>query len=287
MPTTYAAPPAGSDAAGPRPDLRGHRLAVGALIERSEAELRARRAHGLVGGFVGGLVVGLALLWLGVPGVAAILVAALINYLLAHWLPTLLLPAGDRRLLTVTDRLVMSFLMSWRRAYGRAQVPRNEEERLLWLAAQSASTTQPDALDIEAGFLLALGRYEDARERVNRLPVATPWWRFIRALALAEIEFDEGGRGDLSEARDEAGRVVGARRSVAIVSLGLVDAARAMVRGDDWNPPIERAVRETGPAISEGLLAGIARTREQLPLLVSSELVLLAALAFVAIRPAA
>jgi hypothetical protein len=284
VPNGFGAPPAGPDAAGPRPDLRGHRLGVTALFSRAGEGLQAKRVPGLVGGFVGGLAAGVVLLRAGVPGFAAVLVAAAIHFLVSLWLPTLLLPAADRRLLAVTDRLTVSFGLEWRRAYGRAPIPRTEEQRLLWLAAQPMTTANPDALDIEAGFYLALGRYQEARDRAERLPDTTPWWQFVRALGRAEIEFDEGGRGDLSAAREAAERINGARRSVAIVSLGLVDAARAMIRGDDWDPPIARAVAATGWPIVAGMAVGLARTREQMRWLIASELALAAILYFVAVR---
>ena len=285
MPTSSDAPPAGTAAAGPRPDLRGHRLGVTGLIGRAEEGLQARRLAGLVGGFLGGLAIGLILLWAGVPGIAAVLVAAAVNYLLAIWLPTRLIPAADRRLLAVTDRLIASFGLAWRRAYGKAPIPQTEEKRLLWLAAQPVVPTNPDALEIEAGFYLALGRYQEARDRVEQLPSTTPWWTFARALGLAEIEFDQGGRGDLSEARAAASQVHGPRRSTAIVSLALADATRAMIRGDDWDPPIARAVAETGRPIQGGLAAGLARSRVLARWLVVSELALGAALFLFAVRP--
>jgi hypothetical protein len=285
VPSSNGAPPAGPDAAGPRPDLRGHRLAVTALLGRAEEGLEAKRLPGFVGGLLGGLAAGTALLLAGVPGVVAILAAAAVNLLLAFWLPTLLLPAPDRRLLAVTDRLVAHFGLAWRRAYGKEPIPKKEEHRLLWLAAQPPATTDPDALDIEAGFYLDLGRYQEARDRAERLPETTPWWQFVRALARAEIEFDEGGRGDLSAAREAAERIHGARRTVAIVNLGLADAARAMIRGDDWDPPIARAVAATGWPIFEGIAVGLARTRAQMPWLIASELALAVVLYFVAVRP--
>lgn len=286
MPAPYGAPPAGPDAAGPRPDLRGHRLAVTALIGRPEEGLQAKRVAGFVGGFLGGLAVGAVLLWAGVPGIAAILVAAAVNYLLSFWLPTRLLPAADRRLLAVTDRLGASFGLTWRRAYGRTPIPRSEEQWLLWLAAQPATTTNPDALDIEAATFLSMGRYPEARDRAERLPATTPWWQFVRALALAEIEFEEGGRGDLAEAREAANQVQGQRKSVAIINLGLVDAARAMIRGDDWDPPIARAVAETGRPLLEGIAIGLGRTAAVWPWVLASELALGAVLFLFAVRPA-
>jgi hypothetical protein len=287
VPNSYGAPPAGPDAAGPRPDLRGHRLAVAALLGRPEEGLEAKRVPGFAVGFLGGLAAGTVLLLAGVPGPVAILVAAAVNLLLASWLPTLLLPAPDRRLLAVTDRLVAYFDLAWRRAYGKAPIPRTEEQRLLWLAVQPPTPTNPDALDIEAGFYLALGRYREARDRAERLPETTPWWQFVRAVARAEIEFDEGGRGDLSAAREAAERIHGARRSVAIVNLGLVDAARAMIRGDDWDPPIARAVAATGRPIFEGIAVGLARARAQGRWLIASEVALAVVLYLVAVPPAA
>lgn len=285
VPTSYGAPPAGPDAAGPRPDLRGHRLGVAALLARPEEQLRARRVLGFVAGLAGGLAVGVALLWIRVPALVAIPAAAAVDFALTLWLPTRVLAPSDRRLLDIGARLVAHTGLTWRRGHGRARMPRTEEATLLWLASRPETTTDPDALDIEVSLLMALGRYAAARERAERLPGTTPWWQFVRELALAQIEFESGGRGELSAAREAAARVHGPRRSVAAVTLGLEDATRAMIRGDDWGPPIQQAVAETGPAILGGVAVGLARTRAELPWLLGSALALGTILSLAAVRP--
>jgi len=58
-----------------------------------------------------------------------------------------------------------------------------------------------------------------------------------------------------------------------------------MIRGDDWDPPIARAVAETGRPIQGGLAAGLARSRVLARWLVVSELALGAALFLFAVRP--
>lgn len=281
VPRLYGAPPAGEAAAGPRPDLRGHRLAVEALLLRPHDELLARRLHGLVGGFVAGLLVGLGVLAVGVPAVPAVLVAAATNYVASLVLPRLLLSPADRRLHDVAVRVVESAARSWRRAYGSAPMFRSEEQSLLWMAAQPTTTSQPDALEIECSVLLSLGRYADARERAERIPDDTPWWRFTRTLALSAIDHESGGRGDLADARAAAEAVHGERRGDAVAALGLEEAARAMIRGDDWAPPIERAAAAIRQPLVDALLVTLSRARMMLPWLLVSE-VALGAVLFVA-----
>lgn len=284
MSDSYEAPPAGDDDPSPRPDLRGHRLGVSALLGRATDELRARRVHGLIGGFAGGLAVGVVSLWAGVPIMLAVPAAAAVNLVLALWLPSRLISAADRRLLAASSHLMQDFGLTWRRAYGSAPIPRTEEQRLLWLGAQPATTSDPDELDIEGSILLSLGRYDDARDRIERLPTTTPFWRFERALSVARVEFESGGRGDLTAAREALAQLHGERRRAAVVGLGLEEAVQAVVRGEDWGPPIERAVRAAGPSIAAGITFGLLRLLSELPSLAVSELALAAVLFLVAVR---
>ena len=274
VPTRSEAPPAGADAAGPRPDLRGYRLGLVALLARPIQQLEARRFHGLAGGFGAGLVVGVILLAAGVPVLLAVLPAAAANVAVSLWLPTLLLAPADRRLLGVVNRIAAHAWMSWRRAYGNEPIPRTEERQLLWISARPGTTTDPDALETEGTMLILLGRYAEARERVEAIPDDTPWWRFARAVALAAIDFESGGRGDLAEVRAAAEAVHGERRSTAVATLAMEEAVRAMIRGDDWDPPIARAAAALGSPRIMGMLAAFARTRTILPWLLASEVAL-------------
>lgn len=274
VPTRSEAPPAGADAAGPRPDLRGYRLGLVALLTRPAAELEARRIHGLVGGFAAGLALGIALVVGGLPALVAVVPAAVTNVIASLWLPSLLLAPADRRLLGVVNRLAAHAYMSWRRAYGNEPIPRSEEQQLLWIAARPGTATNPDALATEGSMLLLLGRYAEARERAERLPDDTPWWRFARAVAITAIDFESGGRGDLAEVRSAAESVHGERRATAIASLAMEEATRAMIRGDDWEPPIARAAAMVGSQRILGILAAFSRARTILAWLLASEIAL-------------
>lgn len=274
VPTRSEAPPAGADAAGPRPDLRGYRLGLVALLARPAAQLETKRFHGLVGGFAAGLVVGIALVVAGVPALVAVLPAAVTNVVVSLWLPSLLLTPADRRLAGIANRMVAHAWMSWRRAYGKEPLPRSEEQRLLWIAARPETTTNPDALETEGTMLITLGRYAEARERVERIPDDSPWWRFARAVALAAIDFESGGRGDLAEARSTAEAVHGERRATAVATLAMEEANRAMIRGDDWEPPIARAAAMIGSQRILGILAAFDRARTILPWLLASGIAL-------------
>ena len=284
-PSVEIAPPAGTDAAGPRPHLRGHRLGLAALVARPQELIRAKRVHGLAGGFVAGLASGLPCLLAGVPLALALLIAASINVAIALWLPVMLLTPADRRLNGVVNRAAASAYRAWQRAYGKAPIPRSEEQQLLWIAAQPGTATDPDAVAIEGNFLLTFGRYAEARERIERLPEDTPWWRFDRSLGIAALDYESGGPGDLAETRAAAEAVHGERRATAIVSLALEEAVRALIRGDDWEPPIARAAAMVPPPMSFGILAALYRARSILPWLVASELALATVLSLVAARP--
>ena len=274
MPIRSEAPPAGEDAAGPRPDLRGHRLGFIALVERPGEQLYARRWIGLAGGLGAGLAVGLLLMVVGAPILVAVIPAAIVNLAVALWLPIRLIGAADRRLLGVVNHAAGAAFLSWRRAYGSTPLPRTEMDRVLWMAAQPEDTTNPDALETEASILNSLGRYEDAREHAARLPDDTPWWRFARAFQLAAIEFESGGRGDTADARAAAEAVHGERRAAAISLLAMEEANRAMIRGDDWDPAIARAAAAAPPPIVLGTLAALSRVPQLRNWLVASEVAL-------------
>jgi hypothetical protein len=224
------------------------------------------------------VIVGLALLATDIPDVVAVLVAAIANLAVTVWLPALLLATPDRRLLGIVNRLAVGALMAWRRAYGNAQIPRKEEEQLLWIAAQPDTTTDPEAIAIEGSFLILFGRYEAARERAQRIPDDTPWRRFDRELAFAAIEFDSGGPGDLGEARAAAEAVRGPRRPLVVAGLALEEAGRAVIRGADWGPIIARAAATAGPPSMLNIGAALGRALPIMPVLLGSELVLGAAL---------
>jgi hypothetical protein len=274
MPTRSDAPPAGADAAGPRPDLRGHRLGTTALLMRPHEQMLAKRFHGLIAGFLAGLAVGVVMVVAGVPAPIVVLVAAVVNYVVGMWVPGVLLSPADRRLLGVANRLAAHVGLAWRRAYGRAPIFRSEEQSLLWIAAQPATTTNPEALEIETSVLLSLGRHAEARERAVRIPDEAPWWRFVRTYALAAIEYDGGGRGDLADTRAAAEAVHGERRGTAIASLALEEASRAMIRGDDWDPPIARAAAAVKQQVLLGIVEVLFRARRILPWLILSEVAL-------------
>jgi hypothetical protein len=274
MATRSEAPPAGSDAAGPRPDLRGYRLGFVALVERPGQELYRRRFLGVGAGFAAGLVIGVGLLVAGAALPVAVLVAAVADFVITLWLPTRLMSASDRRLLGVVNHSAAAAFMSWRRAYGKTPIPRSEREQLLWMAAQPDTTVDPDALESEASTLNVLGRYVDARDRAERLPDDTPWWRFSRAKQLAAIEFESGGPGDLSAARAAAEGVHGERRAAAISILALEEASRAVIRGDDWDPPIARAAAAAPAPVIVGIAATLVRVPGIRVWLIASEIAL-------------
>ena len=281
-PATDEAPPAGADAATPRPDLRGFRGGQLAVLKRVEAQLKARRVHGLVAGFVAGFVVGIALVAAGVPDVAAVLAAAAVNFAVTVWLPPLLLATADRRLLGIVNRSAVAALMAWRRAYGTAPIPRKEEEQLLWIAGQSETTTDPEAIAIETSFLLLFGRHAAARERAERIPDDTPWRRFDREMAFAAVEFDAGGPGDLGSARAAAEAMQGPRRALVVGGLALEEAGRAVIQGTAWGPIIARAAATAGSPKLINAGAAIGRALPIMPVLLVSELALGALLYVVA-----
>lgn len=278
MPTRSEAPPAGADAAGPRPDLRGFRLGYIALVERPGEQLYARRWIGLASGFGAGLAMGVGLLAAGAPLLLAVIAAAIVNLAVTLWLPTRLISASDRRLLGVVNHAAGAAVMSWRRAYGSAAIPRTEMARVLWMSAQPADTTNPDALEIEASILNSLGRYAEARDRAERIPDDTPWRRFARAFQLAAIGFESGGRGDTADARAAAEAVHGERRAAAVSMLAMEDATRAMIRGDDWEPAIARAAAAAPASIILGIAAALSRVAQMRTWLLASEVALGAAL---------
>ena len=93
--------------------------------------------------------------------------------------------------------------------------------------------------------------------------------------------------GPATEARAAAEAVHGERRATALASLAMEEAARAMIRGDDWDPPIARAAAAAGSPRITGMLAALYRTRAILPWLLASEVALGVVLYFLAGRESA
>jgi hypothetical protein len=257
---SYGAPPAGAAAAGPRPDLRGHRLGVKALVQRLEDGVERRALLGLVVGFVAGSAIGTATVVAGGSPAVGIVVAIVLDVAIATWLPIFLVDPADRRLFRVWLPVAQDTMFAWRRAYGSEPFPRRDEDALLWLAARPPST-DPDQVDLEGSMLLALGRYAEASERYERLPTNTPWWRFTRAMAMARLEFEQGMPGDLDPARRAAAEVHGIRARAPIAIIALEDSVRAMIRGDDWDPPLRAVASHLGSSLPGIIAWGVGRWR--------------------------
>ena len=229
------------DAAGPRPHLRGLPAgAIVALVARPEELMRAKRVHGVAGGFLAGLASGVRArprrrLRTRLPSSSR----PSRNVAVTVWLPVMLLAPADRRLNGVVNRAAAASYLAWRRAYGKEPIPRTEEQQLLWIAAQPDTATDPDAVAIEGSFLLVFGRYEDARERIERMPDDTPWRRFERSLGIRgdRVRFRGSWRSRARRARPPRRSGASGGRT-SMVGLAMEEAARALIRGDDWEPPI-------------------------------------------------
>jgi hypothetical protein len=230
--------------------LRGSMMEGGKVIDRSRALREAfRRAESFgpirpaVVGLAGGLLASYAVDALLAPIVGAPLrqiagAAAFVAVMAPLWL--FIQPVGVRRASDVMTWLAGWETERWQHELGRrlTGVPR---------ATPAIVDTLPDTIGLRplrVELLTACGRIDEARARLEELPVDTPWQRFERAAMAEWVAWwaDEPGdrsrmRAALPEIEDEE------RRLAARVMLAAAEARRAATSGGDAVAPLA-AVRD-------------------------------------------
>lgn len=197
---------------------------------------------GLGAGFVASFVVDAALIdRIGTP-LRQVLDAAAFTLVAAPvWIAT-----QPRRVRDAHD--VLAWLNGWETDRWSREVGR----RLPWLPRSRPEMLEdlPDTLGLRplrVELLAARGELAEARDRVQQLPVDTPWQRFERA-ALAEWVAwwsDEPAR--LEPMRAAAGELRGDERGlVARVMVAAAEARRAATAGADATAPLAALRPELG-----------------------------------------
>lgn len=224
--------------AGPPPDPRTRALRD--AFQRAESIGPFRPALiGLVAGLIAAYVVdGLLARILGTPLRQVVDAAAFVAIMAPLWL--LLQPSAVRR-----AHDVMTWLNGWETERWQSELGRR-------LTALPRSTPEivdalPDTMGLRplrVELLAAVGRADEAHERLGQLPADTPWQRFERA-ALAEwVAWWSGERGDREPMRAAIGDIEDDERRVAArVMLAAAEARRAATAGGDAIGPLA-AVRE-------------------------------------------
>jgi hypothetical protein len=134
---------------------------------------------------------------------------------------------------------VMTFLNGWETERWQHEVGRR-------LPALPRSTPQilealPDTMalrPLRVELLAARGEYEEAWERLERLPLDTPWQRFERAALEEWISFVSNGPSRLEEMSLAAPDITDERSLVARAMVAAAKARRAAVGGGDVIGPL-------------------------------------------------
>ena len=151
-------------------------------------------------------------------------------------LPPLLLPEADRAVMAVHSWIGAREI---RRVFGSAAraigLPRDAASANEWLAT-TAATDINRFVRVDA-FLLA-GRFEEARDEVERLPDASPLDAYRKLEARALVADQTGGDVDEDALREAVAALPrGIDRAEAAASLAVFRARRALP-GGDWRAPL-------------------------------------------------
>lgn len=221
---------------------------------------RARLAALTSVALLSGLCVGIA----AVPGGAPIwlgpIAGALVFVGISAFFPHLALRQSDRQLAVVAGISDLDTSKTWARLFPQLNLPTSPSSIADWLSSSNPHEIEPDKLVLEASGLTLLGRYGDARARLDRIETDLPRLAFARSFLAAQLDFNAGGLGSLAEAQNLADELDHDDRRVAVSEMAFEEAARAVVRGEDWGRPIGTAYRELGGlGLTQHLFDGIWR----------------------------
>jgi len=201
------------------------------------------------------------------PGVASVALAALLSAVLGTEAWIRAMPPRSRRAFEA-----LSWLGEWElatlRNHGIREVPTDRQTALRWLAANPASSTEPDVVArLRIDVLALVGRFDEARTLAERLPAATPEDRFRRVSAFDWVDWSAGGNGTLPEMEAVAGEIIpadGDPRLRAEVSIAVARARRRLADGrtaprDAIDPLLE--VRERLGRLADGQVGRALRRR--------------------------
>lgn len=243
MAADYHASPMIRSRRPPRPPPDPRTRALSRAFQRAESIGPFRPALiGLVAGVVTAyLADALLARILGTPIRQIADAAVFVAVMAPLWL--LLQPSGVRR-----AHDVMTWLNGWETERWQSELGR----RLTGLprATPEIVDALPDTLGLRplrVELLAAVGRADEAHERLEQLPADTPWQRFERA-ALAEwVAWWSGERGDREPMRAAIADIEDDERRVAArVMLAAAEARRAATAGGDVIGPLSAVRDELG-----------------------------------------
>jgi hypothetical protein len=266
-------PPRGSDAGAP----------AGEPGSRSFGSIAAAiRGPGLIGPFgiseiaalvalVGTLLIVPFLIPGQVPRLVAFAIPAVIGATLATEAYIRAMPRRSRLAFEA-----FSWMGEWELKQVRIspfRVPTTQDAAARWLASNPET---PDRLALRAELLMLAGRPHDARTTAERLPISTPWERWVRTEALEAIDWRSGGDGDIESLRTAAAELLpldGDEHLRAQVSIAAAQVRRRMADGrstpgDAADPLVE--VRSQLGARADGQVGRALRSRLFATFLVAS-----------------
>ena len=244
----------------------GEPVPLGSLARTFLKELEPMRTRGLQWAVIVGFGAPLAALALyaaadAPPSPFVLAGVAVVGYVAAvaclMVLPLFLLDERTRRAFAV---LSWAGAREFERVFGskRAAVgfPTTPEEARRWL------TEKPnrDALQLPDIELMVLaGDLDAARQAVERLPVATPLERYVKAAYEALVRYERTGDTDRSAVRAALAAIPAGREHSEAAASAAVDDARLLLPDGDFRAPllavrglIPRATRESSSATTGG-----------------------------------
>jgi hypothetical protein len=223
--------------AHPHPD-RSRALAEAFKRAESVGPFRPA-AIGLAGGLIASFLAdGLLAPVLGTPVRQIVDAAIFVGVMAPLWL--LIQPAAVRR---ASD--VMTWLNGWEAERWQAELGR----RLTSVPRATPAMVDglPDTMGLRplrVELLAAIGRIDEARERLAQLPTDTPWQRFEHAALTEWIAWWSDEPGDRDAMRGAADAIEDEeRRLAARTMLAAAEARRAAISGGDAVGPLS-ALRE-------------------------------------------
>ena len=244
-PLISPAPP-GASFGEPRPELRRRRHSQRSLARRLNRVFDRATKQAIVISAAVAVGLGATAAIFNVPIWATLGVCLLVAAIGSVWLPLVLIQPSDRHLQFVLGVGETEVYEAWRANFPADPLLRNELAAVAWLKKRSPAERRFEALTLESAALMGLGRYEEARERLERVEPMSPFDRFERALMRAGIDYESGREGDLSAARELLEDVGAPKERVARAEFALEEATRELIAGRPWAPPIDEAHRRIG-----------------------------------------
>lgn len=143
-------------------------------------------------------------------------------------------------------------------ATGSERIPTSPEQADRWLARIQETDANRWA---RAEVLLIAGRFDEARETIERMSEATAEDRATRADLQATVDLVSRGTADLGPLREALSELGGEARLATVVDMAILETRLALAAGTDWRGPLTAARAQLGVAADGILWRGYAMRR--------------------------